>query len=75
MLTLTRKEGQKILIGTEIEIVVREVRGRQIRLSIAAPRGLPVMREELYAMIAHQNTKASVTPSVETLEALARRRR
>ncbi|MEZ4381402.1 MAG: carbon storage regulator CsrA [Nannocystaceae bacterium] len=52
MLTLTRKVGQKIRIGDEIEIVVREIRGRQVRLGISAPEDLPVYREELYLQIA-----------------------
>lgn len=51
MLTLTRKAGQKIRIGDDIEIVVREIRGRQVRLGISAPEGLPVYREELYQQI------------------------
>ncbi len=52
MLTLTRKVGQKIRIGDEIEIVVREIRGRQVRLGISAPSGMTVYREELYQQIA-----------------------
>ena len=52
MLTLTRKAGQKIRIGEDIEIVVREIRGRQVRLGISAPNGTPVYREELYQQIA-----------------------
>ena len=75
MLTLTRKIGQKILIGNGIEIVVREIRGRQVRLGITAPHGLPVYREELYEQIAVQNAKASVTPSPDALEALTGRSR
>ena len=51
MLTLTRKAGQKIRIGNDIEIVVREIRGRQVRLGISAPEGLTVYREELYQQI------------------------
>ncbi len=70
MLTLTRKIGQKILIGNGIEIVVREVRGRQVRLGITAPHGLPVYREELYQGIAEENIKAAVTPSPQELEQL-----
>lgn len=54
MLTLTRKVGQKIRIGDHIEIVVREIRGRQVRLGISAPAGLPVYREELYQQIAQE---------------------
>ena len=62
MLTLTRKVGQKIRIGDHIEIVVREIRGRQVRLGISAPQGLPVYREELYQQIAQEgaNPKALV---------------
>lgn len=61
MLTLTRKAGQKIRIGDDIEIVVREIRGRQVRLGISAPEGLNVYREELYQQILAeaQTAKAS----------------
>jgi carbon storage regulator len=58
VLTLTRKIGQKILIGDGIEVVVREIRGRQVRLGITAPDGLPVYREELYLQIAAENERA-----------------
>lgn len=57
MLTLTRKVGQKIRIGDDIEIVVREIRGRQVRLGISAPQGLPVYREELYQQIVQEGAK------------------
>lgn len=67
MLTLTRKIGQKILIGNRIEIVVREVRGRQVRLGIDAPQGLPVYREELYQQIADENVRAAQAASLAEL--------
>ena len=57
MLTLTRKAGQKIRIGDDIEIVVREVRGRQVRLGISAPNGLGVYREELYQQILAEGSR------------------
>lgn len=59
MLTLTRKAGQKIIIGNGIEIVVREIRGRQVRLGIVAPEGLPVFREELYESLVQSNLDAA----------------
>lgn len=65
MLTLTRKVGQKIRIGDNIEIVVREIRGRQVRLGISAPQGLPVYREELYQQIAQEGAKGSAEESEE----------
>ena len=67
MLTLTRKIGQKILIGNGIEIVVREIRGRQVRLGITAPLGLPVYREELYQQIADENARATTEISLDRL--------
>lgn len=69
MLTLTRKVGQKIRIGDQIEIVVREIRGRQVRLGISAPQGLPVYREELYQQIAQEG--AAVKTEGESSEAPA----
>lgn len=63
MLTLTRKVGQKIRIGDEIEIVVREIRGRQVRLGISAPEELPVYREELYLQIAAEASDKGDKPA------------
>ncbi|MCY0985912.1 carbon storage regulator CsrA [Nannocystis pusilla] len=65
MLTLTRKVGQKIRIGDNIEIVVREIRGRQVRLGISAPQGLPVYREELYQQIAQEGVKGTLAAAQE----------
>jgi carbon storage regulator len=65
MLTLTRKAGQKIRIGDDIEIVVREIRGRQVRLGISAPDGLQVYREELYQQIAGEDESETSSPSPE----------
>ncbi|MFN9370331.1 MAG: carbon storage regulator [Planctomycetaceae bacterium] len=52
MLVLSRKEGEKILIGsaldgTEIEISVVEIRGGRVRLGISAPRNVSIRRQEL----------------------------
>ena len=47
MLVLTRKVGDKVLLGDEIEIVVVGIRGNQVKLGISAPRALSVLRAEL----------------------------
>lgn len=51
MLLLTRKAGQKIIIGDDIEITVLEVRGRHVKLGINAPKNISVHREEIYEKI------------------------
>ena len=47
MLVLTRKIGDKLLLGDEIVIAVVDIRGNQVKLGISAPRALPVLRGEL----------------------------
>lgn len=59
MLVLTRKLGQSIVINDEIEIVVLEVRGEQVRLGIKAPRNVPVHRKEIFEQIHEENVAAS----------------
>jgi carbon storage regulator len=48
MLVLSRKMGEKILIGTDIEIQVVWIERGKIRLGIKAPRDVPVLRGELF---------------------------
>jgi len=51
MLILTRKSDESIVISDEIVITVLHVHGKQVQLGIAAPRHVPVYREELYKRI------------------------
>ena len=56
MLVLTRKVGQSIVIGDEIEVVVLEVRGEQVRIGIRAPKNVTVHRKEIYEQIHDEPT-------------------
>lgn len=47
MLILTRRVGESILIGQDIEVAVLSLKGNQVRIGIRAPQGVPVHREEL----------------------------
>lgn len=51
MLILSRKLGQVINIGNDIEIKILEVRGKQVRLGITAPRNISVHRNEVFEQI------------------------
>lgn len=59
MLVLTRKLHQSIVIGDEIEVVVLEVRGEQVRIGIKAPKNVTVHRKEIYEQIHEENVGAS----------------
>jgi carbon storage regulator len=51
MLMLARKEGEAIMVGDEIRIVIVSVEGRNIKVGVEAPRDIPVHREEVYRRI------------------------
>ncbi|MDG6882540.1 Carbon storage regulator [Phocoenobacter uteri] len=51
MLILTRKLGESLLIGDEVEVTVLSVRGSQVKLGIKAPKEVSVHREEIYKQI------------------------
>lgn len=64
MLVLTRKLGESIAIDDHIKIVVVQIKGKQVRLGIKAPKETKIHREEVYQAIQDQNTAASQsTPS------------
>jgi carbon storage regulator len=58
MLVLTRKYGQKIMIGDDIVITVLEGRGDSIRIGIEAPPGVSVKRAEVYQAVSAENLAA-----------------
>ncbi len=71
MLVLSRKSGESLRIGTDIELTVVEIRGDSVRLAIKAPREIPVWRGELVAEIRDANIKAGQA-GLEGAEQLAK---
>jgi carbon storage regulator len=59
MLVLTRKVGESIRIGDEIEVVVTAVDQNKVRIGVKSPRNIPVYREELYRRIQLENQQAA----------------
>lgn len=71
MLALSRKVGESLVIGSNVEVTILEVKGEQIKIGINAPKSVPVYRKELYLQIQEANKEAlnqDITP--EALEAL-----
>ncbi len=69
MLALTRKNGESIVIGNDIEITILDVKGDQVKLGISAPKAVPVYRKEIYLQIQEAN-KEAVTATEDSLDVL-----
>ncbi|MEE3392279.1 MAG: carbon storage regulator CsrA [Lachnospiraceae bacterium] len=75
MLALARKKNESIMIGDDIEVVVLDVKGDQIKIGINAPKSVPVYRKEIYSQIQDENRKASAPVDVNKLDAAFRSER
>jgi len=70
MLALTRKIGERIVIGENIVITVVDVKGDNIRLAIDAPREIKILRGEIVDAIIAENKQAASPKSMPGLEML-----
>jgi carbon storage regulator len=59
MLVLTRKSGQKLIIGNDIEVIILETKGDAVKIGINAPKSVSVFREEVYQEIKKANELAN----------------
>ncbi|PZS25832.1 MAG: carbon storage regulator [Pseudonocardiales bacterium] len=71
MLVLSRRAGESVIIGDDIVVTVLELRGDIVRVGIAAPRSVPVHREEVFRQVQAAN-RAAATADDETVQALRR---
>ena len=61
MLVLARRINESIMIGDDIEVVVVDIKGDQVKLGIRAPRTVSVHRSEVYQEIKQQNKEAAAS--------------
>jgi carbon storage regulator len=59
MLILTRRPGERVVIGEEILVTVMGVSGHTVRLGIEAPRGVSIYREEIWLAVKEENRAAA----------------
>jgi carbon storage regulator len=69
MLMMSRREGETILIGDEIQIVISHIGRSKVKVGIRAPRQLPVIAQEL-KLVGDENRAAAQAPSAAVLQAL-----
>ena len=67
MLALSRKVGESLVIGNNVEITILEVKGEQIKIGIDAPKSVPVYRKELYLQIQQANQEAMKQEGLDAL--------
>ncbi|WP_066516802.1 carbon storage regulator CsrA [Curtobacterium ammoniigenes] len=58
MLVLTRRAGERILIGDDIVVTILETRGDAVRIGIDAPRGVRIQRDEIVQAVSAANQDA-----------------
>ena len=59
MLVLARRLNQSIMIGNDIEVVIVDIKGEQVKIGIKAPKNVSVHRAEVQKEIEDQNIKAT----------------
>ena len=74
MLVLSRKEGERIVIGDNIVLIVSKVNGNRVTLGIEAPRDIKVVRGELQGsgnMVTEVASNSESSPPCRTLREFA----
>ena len=62
MLRISRRAGERIIVGDNIVIEVLEVSGQNVRIGIDAPRSVSIYREELWLEVKRENEAAALAP-------------
>jgi len=70
MLALTRKVGERIVIGDNIVVTVVSIKGDNIRMTIEAPKEIKIYRGEIFDAIAAENRQAAVSKDLTELDIL-----
>ena len=61
MLVISRKKGESLLIGDDIEITVEKIDSSSVKISIKAPKEKVILRKEVYERVKEENSNAIVT--------------
>ena len=63
MLIITRRPGERIMLGDDTRIHIMEIVGNNVRVGVEAPKSVPIYREEIWAAVKEENqASASAEP-------------
>ena len=65
MLIITRRAGERIMVGDDVVVEIMEIVGNSVRVGISAPRSVPVYREEIYTAVRDENRAAADAPTID----------
>jgi carbon storage regulator len=69
MLVISRKKGESLLIGEDVEITIIKIENGSVKIAISAPKEIGILRKELYIEVTDENQKA-MTFDASALEKL-----
>lgn len=72
MLVLTRRIGERVLIGDDVELTVLDVKGDSVRIGVQAPRETRIQRAEIVDAVGKENVAAASSSSDDVEDALKR---
>ena len=58
MLIITRKKGESIMIGDDIEITISKIDDGSVKIGIEAPKNVSILRKDLYEEVENENKEA-----------------
>lgn len=64
MLVLTRKIGEKVMIGDDVSVTILGLFGNHVRLGVDAPKSVEIHREEIYVKIQNEEDNESTAVAV-----------
>ncbi len=70
MLALTRKIGERIVIGDNITVTIVDIKGDSIRIGVDAPKEVKIYRGEIYDAIVAENKQSANPIDLSTIDML-----
>lgn len=58
MLVITRKKGESLMIGDNIEITISKIDDGSVKIGVNAPKEITILRKELYEQVKDENKQA-----------------